>query len=259
MNDSDARVRAWLLDHGVAQDEIDRAIESDQLHLLVADRAIIPEEPRYTAEEISELTGLPVDQVVRLWRALGFPAIDFNDRVFTDRDLQALTSAHGLLYMGLSDADEMVQLARVIGMSMARIADAQVDSSPVLRGEMTSTDMAELFVLAADAIVPDMARILEYAWRRHMQAALRGTALRQHRDGVATANLAIGFVDLVGFTVLSQQLSEGALAEVVGRMERMAEMRESGLGCVHRLRPLTHAPPVVQGLLPHAGFVCVIR
>src|SRR5205814_280050 len=90
------------------------------------------------------------------------------------------------------------------------------------RGEMSSIDMAELFMLAADAIVPDLARLLEYAWRRHLQAALREAALRQHRDGVSTMNVAIGFADMVGFTVLSQQLSEGALAEVVSRFEALA-------------------------------------
>ena len=221
-DDAIARIRAWLLDRGVSQDEIERAIEADQLHLLVADRSVVPEEPAYTGEEISTLTGMPVEEVERLWRALGFPAVDARAKVFTDRDLQAVTSTHGLLYLGLSNAESMLQLARVIGSSMARIADAEVDASPVLRGEMSSIDMAELFVLAADAIVPDMARLLEYAWRRHLQAALREAALRQHREGVTTMDVAIGFADLVGFTVLSQQLSEGALAEVVSRFEALA-------------------------------------
>ena len=217
-----ARVRAWLLDRGVNQEEIDRAIEADQLHLLVVDRSVVPEEPVYTGHEISVLAGMPADDIERLWRALGFPAVDATDRVFTERDLQAVTSTHGLLYLGLSNPDAMLQLARVIGSSMARIADAEVEASPVLRGQMSSIDMAELFMLASDAIVPDMARLLEYAWRRHLQAALREAALRQHRDGVSTMDVAIGFADMVGFTVLSQQLSEGALAEVVGRFEALA-------------------------------------
>ena len=222
MSDGVAHVRAGLLDRGVGEEEIDRAIAADQLHLLVVDRAVVPEEPCYTAGEIADLTGMPEDQILRLWLALGFPAIEPGARVFTDRDLQAITSTHGLLYLGLSDTESMLQLSRVIGMSMARIAGAEVDSSPVLRGEITSTDMAELFVLAADAILPDVARLLEFAWRRHLQAALRSAALRQMREGVITADLAIGFADLVGFTVLSQQLSEGALAEVVGRFETLA-------------------------------------
>ena len=218
-------VRAWLLERGVDRDEIERAVADGALHTLVADRMILPEEARYTAEEVADLTGLPLDQVRRLWRALGFPDVAEDDHIFTDRDVQALTCMHGLLYLGLSDADQMVQLTRVIGSSMARIAEAEVDSSPVLRGEATSEQLAELFVLASDAIVPDFARLLEYAWRRHLQAALRRAALRRQTaeaDGTGTSEMAIGFADLVGFTMLSQQLSEGALAEVVDRFEELA-------------------------------------
>jgi adenylate cyclase len=115
---------------------------------------------------------------------------------------------------------------------MARIAEAEIESSPVLRGNATSEEIAELYVVAADSINPDIARLLEYAWRRHLQAALRGAALRRSRGTVVSSDggarsqwatdLAVGFADLVGFTVLSQQLSEGALADVVDRFEELA-------------------------------------
>src|SRR2546423_10166382 len=218
------RVRQWLLDHGVRAEQIDAAVEEGQLHLLVADRIVLPEEPRYTAGEVADLTGMPVEELERLWRALGFPTVGEDERVFTDRDVQALTSAQGLLYLGISNPEQMVQLTRVIGSSVARIAEAQVYSSPALRGELSSHEMAELYVLAADAIIPDTARLLEYAWRRHLQAAVRRAALRRTDDGSRgpVADMAIGFADLVGFTALSQQLSEGALADVVARFEELA-------------------------------------
>src|SRR4051794_17868904 len=206
-----AGVRAWLHDHGVDDAEIDAAIASGQLHVLVADRMVVPEEPCYTSAEVADLTGLPEEQVRRLWRALGFPDVEPGEQAFTERDVAALTSVHGLIYLGLSDEDQMVQQTRVIGSSMARITAAQVDASPVMRGNTSSLDLAELYVLAADAIVPDMARLLEYAWRRHMQATMRRAALQREAQAEAgdEPQMAIGFADLVGFTSLSQQLSGG--------------------------------------------------
>jgi len=223
-----AGVRAWLHERGVDDAEIDAAVASGQLHVLVADRMVLPEEPCYTSAEVADLTGLPEEQVRRLWRALGFPDVAPGEEAFTERDVAALTSVHGLIYLGLSDGDQMVQQTRVLGSSMARITAAQVDASPVMRGNASSLDLAELYVLAADAIVPDMARLLEYAWRRHMQAAMRRAALQrqaqpQGGDDRGTVPLmAIGFADLVGFTSLSQQLSGGALADVVSRFEELA-------------------------------------
>ncbi|MDQ1397359.1 MAG: adenylate cyclase [Acidimicrobiaceae bacterium] len=221
--DSIDNIRQWLLERGVEAEKIDAALAEDQVHLLVADRMVMPEEPCYTGAEVAELTGLSEDQVKRLWRAMGFPDVPDDERAFTERDVLALTSVHGLLYLGLTNNEQMVQLTRVIGSSMARIAEAEVESSPVLRGDASSIDIAELYVLAADAIVPDVARLLEYSWRRHLQAAVRRAALRRQGDGRPGGDaMAIGFADMVGFTVLSQQLSEGALAEVVGHFEELA-------------------------------------
>jgi adenylate cyclase len=217
------RVRRWLRDRGVSDEDIDRASRDGQLHVLVADRLAVPDPPQYTAAELEELTGLPAEQNQRLWRALGFAVPDSDEPVFTEADLAALTSVVGLMYLGIADEAEMVQLTRVIGSSMARIAEAEVESSPVLRGGLDSETMAELYILAGDAIFPDIARLLEYAWRRHLQAALRRGALRRERTNDAgMVDMAIGFADLVGFTSLSQQLSERALAEVVGRFEELA-------------------------------------
>ena len=64
-------VRRWLLDRGVGLEEVDAAAAAGQLHVLVADLMILPEQPRYTIAEVADLTGLPTAQVRRLWCRLG--------------------------------------------------------------------------------------------------------------------------------------------------------------------------------------------
>lgn len=222
--DSADRVRALLLEHGVAEEEIAAATRQGRLHLLVVDALLMPQEPVYTPEEVAEISGMPIELIERFWRALGFPNPARDVPAFGPLDVDALSTLQGLLAFRMTDTESSLQLARVLGSSMARIADAEITASPVLRGKQDSAEMAELFALTADATLPGMARLLEYSWRRHLQAAARRAMAVTGvlESGAAQAHLAVGFVDLVGFTVLSQQLSEQELAEMVGRFEALA-------------------------------------
>ena len=94
------------------------------------------------------------------------------------------------------------------------MAHAEVD--PVLS--------AEAFASVADVTIPAMAKLLEFVWRRQVAAGIqRSMMLRSH--GLAPGEspvLAVGFADMVGFTLLSQHLSHEELAEVVRRFEEIS-------------------------------------
>ena len=136
----------------------------------------------------------------------------------------------------MADVDTSLQFARVIGSSMARIAEAEV--SPAVRGmpapapgPVTRVEAADRFAALADHSLPAMARLLEFVWRRHVQAAVRrAMLLRSRSDSGALPVLAVGFADMVGFTTLSQQLSEEELAAVVARFEEVAHDTVTGGG-----------------------------
>ncbi|HEV7888000.1 MAG TPA: adenylate/guanylate cyclase domain-containing protein [Acidimicrobiales bacterium] len=221
-----ARVWAFLLDRGVPADDIHRAEGEHSLHLLVMEQLIVPQRPRYTPVEVAELAGMSLDEVRRYWRSLGFPDVPDDVVAFSDYDLEALATVSGLLSFRMVDEAVAAQMARVIGSSMARIAEAEITASPVLTGEADDLARAELLMATADATIPSLARLLEYAWRRHMQAAARRALLLRGTEdpsgAAATFELAIGFADLVGYTALSQQLNERELAEMVGRFEELA-------------------------------------
>jgi adenylate cyclase len=231
-----ARVRRYLFEHGASQEEIERAESDGVLDLLVADRALVPAERRYTEHDVEERSGMPVEMARRFWRALGFPAPSPDEAMFTDLDVQALVTIHGIISLGVADLDSALQLARVIGSSMARIADAEV-SPGVLGGAVPgaadtgdSVEAAELFSQLADQMIPAMGGLLEFAWRRHLQAATRRAMSQRARRAGAQPSLCVGFADMVGFTVLSQQLSEDELAIVVSRFEEVAHYTVTGCG-----------------------------
>jgi adenylate cyclase len=227
-----ARMRSLLLSHGVSGEEIDRAEADGQLYLLTVDRLLVEGVPRYTAIEVAERSGMSLPQTARFWRALGFTDVTDDERHFTDADVDALSIAQRLLDAGLTDVEVALQMTRVIGLSMARVAEAEVAASPLTRDDLDADEMADEFLGSLDVILPSMGRLLEYAWRRHLQAAFRRAMLSFSRGELSggTVETTVGFADLVGFTLLSQELSDEALAEVVSRFEALAFDIVSSLG-----------------------------
>jgi adenylate cyclase len=219
-----AHVKEILLMHGATEEEIDEAIDDGVIDLFVADRLLVPSRRRYTRLEVAELTGVGVDRLERLWRALGFPGVDDDDHAFTDLDLEAVRLFQGLQALGGGDAGRAVQMARVIGSSMARIAEAELVPGDMVSAEVDPVLSAEAFAGIADVTIPAMAKLLEFVWRRQVAAGIqRSMMLRSH--GLAPGQnpvLAVGFADMVGFTLLSQHLSDEELAAVVRRFEEIS-------------------------------------
>lgn len=223
------RVHDFLLSRGVSEREILQARTDDVLHLLVADCLVLPTPGIYRPCDVVERTGLDRTTLERLWRAMGFPEVAEDERAFSDVDLGAVQAAATLVGSGLTDFDEVVQLTRVVGSSMARIADAEVAATPTLRADGDSLASADFLVTSDGVTLTTIAQMLEYVWRRHMQAALRRAALvrpgEMHDHGhheAGVQELTVGFADLVGFTAQAQQLSEAALSELVSRFEALA-------------------------------------
>ena len=115
-------------------------------------------------------------------------------------------------------------MARVIGSSMARIAEAELVPGDMVSEEVDPVLSAEAFAGVADVTIPAMAKLLEFVWRRQVAAGIqRNMMLRSH--GLAPGQspvLAVGFADMVGFTLLSQHLSDEELAAVVRRFEELS-------------------------------------
>ncbi len=232
--DALARVRSLLLGLGCTDAEIDQAVADDVVDLLVVDRMLVPAGHRLTQVQVAETTDIPVDVARRFWRALGFLDVDDDDAVFTEMDIDAVRLFQSMVAMDLVDVETAVQMARVIGTSMARIAEAETPpgSTPILISSGDSIVDADEFARRAGASIPAMARLLEYVWRRHLQAATRRAMLDRVRrsDEGSSPNLAVGFADMVGFTVLSQHLGDAELAAVVSRFEELAHDTVVALG-----------------------------
>ncbi len=226
------RIRQVLVSLGEDSEVVERAIADDQLGMLLVDRILLPGGPRYTPRQLAEISGISLEDFHRFWRAFGFPDVADDDQAFSDLDADSFATVTALLSLNPGAVDAAVELARVIGSSMARIAEAAIASSPSLVGASDELMMAERFAAGSDVIIPSLGRLLEYTWRRHLREASRRTMLlhAQMDAGGAFVDMAIGFADLVGYTVLTQELSPEALSRLVGRFEKLAHDVVTSLG-----------------------------
>lgn len=177
-----------------------------------------------TPPDVAREAGLDLADARRLWRALGFPPVPDDEPVFTRSDVEILRAVRAVVEVQITHRDDLVQLTRVIGQALARVADAQV-SATAERLERGLEDGSAAEIVPADvtariaSLAPSLEQFLAYVWRRHLLAALRR---RSAQPSARDASLAVGFADLVGFTALSQALEPRALADAVDRFEAIA-------------------------------------
>jgi class 3 adenylate cyclase len=123
--------------------------------------------------------------------------------------------------------DAVLQLVRVMGSTMARLADAIVSAFLVnVEAPVRGQDPVGLGVARANAeasaLLPTVITGLDILLRQHIIAARR-TILGDVSDtGYETRRMCVGFVDLVGSTALAQRLSTRELGAVLTAFEHVA-------------------------------------
>jgi adenylate cyclase len=206
------------------------ALDRDDL-----ERAILGDLPRHTSLEVAESAGVSLADARRLWRALGF-ADAGEDPAFTDADLDALTVIAKLTDSDILDFETAVKLTRAVGQTVARLADWQVATlaervESVEAGDDASGSRLFTAFQMAHEVEPAFERLLVYAWRRHLAAAVgRVEALGAAAEELLTVHLTVGFADLVSFTKLSNGLDEDTLGDLVETFESKAADIVAGLG-----------------------------
>jgi adenylate cyclase len=185
------------------------------------ERAILGAKPELTAQDVADAVGIARGEADRLWRALGFPDAG-EDVAFTPDDLRALRLVHDAVEEGDLDVETAVRLTRAVGHTMARLADWQVSTLAEEVEERSgpgSSRLASALDLS-QSVAPAFEQLLVYAWRRHLAAAVsRIEALGAAEEDLLTAELTVGFADLVSFTQLTNRLDDDALATLVERFE----------------------------------------
>ncbi len=217
---------------GVTSDQIDEARAHRHLELLAIEHLVLPDPAEHDLDEVVVATGLSTAQITQLWRSLGFVEPGPGDRIFTAVDVDMLRTIGQFLDLGLIDDDLTVQMARVIGSSLSRVASTIIDA--VDPAEPTNREVGEdarhaRLAASTPSLLPTLLQVMDYVWRRHVQVEARARMAREHA-GTDPDHRVVGFADLVGFTALSQQVTAHELAAVVDRFEVIAYETVGRLG-----------------------------
>ena len=188
---------------------------------------LLGEEPTLTRLEVADRAGVPIAVAEELWRLLGFPQHADDERAFTPADVDALKLTHDLMELGILSPDRMSALTRTWGRSFARLAEWQVGLLATVTAE-SDDDPAESLARMADEVLPRVDELQSWVWRRH----LAGAANRMLAVGAAgeTAEMAVVFVDIVGYTSHSRTLSETELVQWLEAFESDATQLAAELG-----------------------------
>jgi adenylate cyclase len=221
----EADPRSFLLARGHDGADVDRAEAEGWLPLLVLDELLLPGPVRLDRDEVARQAGVPDEVAERAWGAMGFPEVPYGEKVFVQDDVAALRGAAAL--PDIVDLGGEVRLARVVGSSMARVAEAAVDGFEVLLADLRDQGASEADIAAAllgQFDLDELEHLIGYVFRRQLHAAL-WRRLATDPSGTGTVQATIGFVDLVRFTALTELVAEEELAAIVDRFEQLSHDR----------------------------------
>ena len=214
-------VRTFLRSLGATDDEIADAEAHGSLAALAGD-AILGEGLDLTVADLAARAGTDAERARTIWQLLGVRVSD--GPAFSERDARF---THDAVQLGLVDpgGDELL---RVLGSSLARVADAAVSLyvqtiEPTYRTpEVDILAWAEGLAATAAAAL-QLSDSLGAVFVHHLRQAI-AVQRRAQIGGTERAvfRLAVGFVDLVGFTSLSQHLLPADLLALIGRFEARA-------------------------------------
>ncbi len=182
------------------------------------DRALLGSAPSLKRAEVAEQADLPLELAEELWQQLGFPRTGDDDVAFTEADVEALRQTRSLISLGILTPDSQAALVRTWGRSFARLAEWQVSLLTDLA--VDAKDPEERLRQLMDDVLPNIQQLQAYVWRRHLASAANRMLATGGVDEPGTAvTMAVGFIDIVGYTSRAKNLSDSELVDWVEYFE----------------------------------------
>jgi len=220
--------RRELLEHllggGASVDEIVTAFHENRVDTTNSYRFLRGSDPWVDASTLAARSNSSVERVERMVAALGLPVAPAGECAYAPSLVVCVEAFEtGLTIFGEAAT---LQFIRVLGSAMTAIAEAGIGlfvhevvegTAPVREAERARS--GEEATVAA-MLIPE---IVAATWTSiFLQANDRDIAQRRETPTGMAQDVAIGFVDLVGFTALSQRRTMPEVADVLVRFETTA-------------------------------------
>lgn len=202
---------------------------------------VLGEAPHLTRVQVAQRAGVPLEIARELWRLLGFAEQDDDDVAFTEADVQALRYTRDLMKLGVLSPERQAALVRTWGRSFARLAEWQ--TRLLTDVALEHDDPVEQVVSLTGEVLPRLETLQAYVWRQHLAKASR-RMLTTESPGSDVTRLAVAFVDIVGFTSRSKELTDAELVAWIEFFEAECS------ACVHE-----HGGRVIKNIGDEVLFV----
>jgi adenylate cyclase len=211
---------------GVPLEELRRATASGTLMFIPADRVIAGEE-RYTLAQIAELSGVQLDFLIAVRRAMGLPVAEADEPAYSDVELQAAGLIQVGREAGVSD-EEALELVRVLGRALSQVAESlrQLPLKRALEPGISEYELARRYAQSVAQLHPLVAPLLANSLTLHLRHAAQSEVISAiERSGgrlPGSREVAVCFADLVGFTRLGEEVPPEELGHLAVRLEALA-------------------------------------
>lgn len=214
-----------LIGRGFTAEAMVAHLERGDLLSILADALWAAEGP-HSWTDVLTATGLERWHLERAFGALGLAVPD--DRAhFTEADLDMLqVLAEAVAFLGAGP--ELWTFLRAYGSAFAQLAEAAMDVFVVPESRFADTSATQLEqTLLTEAIAVSfdsgISRVAPSLLRMQMSvAAPRRRRARGGQSALNPVSVAVAFIDLVGFTSLTEALPNAALADLLDSFESLA-------------------------------------
>jgi adenylate cyclase len=220
-----ALLRALAAD-GVPLSDLRRSTAQGSIVYLPADRVIVGSE-RYTAREVSELSGVEEEFLNEARRAMGLPVPDPDEDIYTEAEVETAKMTRVARDAGISD-EELLDLLRVLGRGLSQAAESlrALPLKLVLEPGMSEPELAYRYARAAGTLYPLVNPLVVNMLALHLKHATQSTVVGalERSGGQLPGSREVGvcFADLVGFTRLGEEVSPDELGRLAVRLEALA-------------------------------------
>ena len=181
------------------------------------ERLLLGGPPTLTRLQVSDRSGVALDDASHLWHLLGFPHTDDDDVAFTESDVRSLEHTKALIDLGILDQEREDGLVRTWGRSFARLAEWQVSLLTDVATEM-GVDLGDGIAALSEEVLPRVEELQSIVWKRHLLSAWSRVMV----SGAGEAQRAVCFVDIVGYTARSKTMTDRELVSWLEDFESAA-------------------------------------
>lgn len=220
-----AELVTWLLEQDFSVQQIRGALSPI---LLPASRLVGNDGVYLSSRQICDETGIDLELLHRMQRAVGLPRVDDPDaEVHLRADGLTAMRAKSFIDLGL-DPELVIGVARVLADGLAHAAEVMRHAvlDAVLQPGSTELQIAQAYEAVVRQTAPLLGPMMEDVLRLQLRHSLETEAVNAAERAAGTPSgareVAVAFADLVGFTRLGEAVPPEELERLASRLADLA-------------------------------------